>query len=497
MDATRLRDYISELWTYEGAVGPIVSALEEYIRIPNLSPAFEPEWADSGFTDQAVDLLVASVEKIKARAAQQGVPVDGIATSVISGRGNPEPGPDGRRRTPLIRIDVPAFGEPAPEGSVLLYGHMDKQPGLEGRWSEGLGPQKPVIRDGKLYGRGGADDGYAIFSALSAILAVRAQGAPHARATIIVEAAEESGSEDLDFYIRKLQPELGDVGLIVCLDSGAGDYDRLWTTESLRGVFSGILNVGVMRDGMHSGTTSGIVPSPFRILRLLLSRLEDEHSGEITSPNLLADIPDRAREQAALVAKLMGTSVYDKFPFLDGVRPVTDDIPELLLNSTWRPTLVVKGMGGIPANADAGNVMLPDIAAGLSFRLPPTLDSAAAARAVKEMFEKKPPYGSKVEFAVESTGDGFAAPEGAEWFVRAVAEGSREFFGTDPVGMGEGGSIPFMGLLNRLFPKALFLVTGVLGPHSNAHGSDEFLHLPAAQKVTMCVAKLLAAQATA
>ena len=488
MDNAKTQQFVSSAWATDNC---IVKSLEQYITIPNISPSYDPEWATNGLLDQAACCIADSVQKLLGAFAAQGIPTGDIAVRIVGGTDAPLLNERQQRRTPIILVDIPAFGATPPAGTVLLYGHLDKQPGLAEQWSDGLGPHTPVVRDGKLYGRGGADDGYSIFSALTAVMAVRQQNAPHARSVILMESCEESGSTDLEYYVGALKEELGDVTLIVCLDSGCQNYEQLWITDSLRGLVNGSLRIAVSREGVHSGDASGVIPSPFRILRILLSRLEDEDSGELFPPELKVDIPAAVREAAARTAAALGDRIAGQFPFLEGVRPVHDKPLALVLARTWQSQVVVKGMDGFPPRAGSGNVLLPELTASLSFRLPPTLPSRAAGAFIKETLESNPPYNARVEFAIDDTGDGWATPETPAWLDRAVREGSQAFYGREAMSMGEGGSIPFMGLLGRVFPRARFLIAGVLGPQANAHGPDEFLHLGMAEKVTMCVAKVI------
>ena len=380
---------------------------------------------------------------------------------------------------------------PTPTILVLLYGHLDKQPEMTG-WADGLGPWEPVLKDGKLYGRGGADDGYAMFGALSAILALKAQGAAHARCAILIEACEESGSYDLPAYVDHLAARLGSPSLVVCLDSGCANYDQLWLTTSLRGLSGGALTVQVLEEGVHSGDASGVVPSSFRILRGLLSRLEDEATGEIKPSELHAQIPPGRIVEAKAAAAALGDQVYSKFPFVPGMHPVEGDPAELILNRTWRPALSITGLEGAPDIRDAGNVLRPATAAKLSLRLPPTSDAEKAGPLLKTLLEADPPYGAKVTFEVEQPGQGWNAPALAPWLRASIDRASQAAFGRDAALTGEGGSIPFMGMLGTKFPKAQFVITGVLGPHSNAHGPNEFLHIAMGKGVTLAVAQVLA-----
>jgi acetylornithine deacetylase/succinyl-diaminopimelate desuccinylase-like protein len=390
-------------------------------------------------------------------------------------------------RTPLLFIDIPGQSEDC----VLLYGHLDKQPEMTG-WRSDLGPWKPVIEGDKLYGRGGADDGYAAFASLAAVEALQAQKTPHARCVVVIEACEESGSYDLPPYIEALSQRIGVPSLVICLDSGCGNYDRLWSTTSLRGLLSGDLIVELLKEGVHSGDGSGVVASSFRVMRMLLSRLEDERTGEILPPDFHMQVPERRMQQVAETARILGEEVYTKFPLHDGVRPVTQDAAELILNRTWRPALAITGAAGLPALENAGNVLRPMTAVKVSLRIPPTCDAPKAAERLKQLFESDPPYGARVRFELGQSASGWNAPQVSPWLAQSVDSASETFFGSKAAHMGEGGSIPFMDMLGKKFPRAQFLITGVLGPNSNAHGPNEFLHLPTAKKLTCCVAHVLA-----
>ena len=466
LDLDAVRDHVERTWDEE-----IVPQLVDYIAIPAKSPLFDKDWEANGYMEQAVNLIA---DWCRTRD------IAGLELEIVRLPG----------RTPLIYMEVPAFGAADDGDTVLLYGHLDKQPEMEG-WREDLGPWKPVIEDDKLYGRGGADDGYAAFASLTALEALQRFGGRHKRCVIIIEACEESGSVDLPFYIEHLAPRMGEVSLVVCLDSGAGDYERLWSTTSLRGMVAGDLRVDIIHEGVHSGGASGIVPSSFRILRTILDRLEDSGTGRVLIDELHQEIPAQRREQAAVVAEVLGDEVHTAYPFLDGAEPMVEDLTEQVLNLTWRPTLSVTGAGGFPALADAGNVLRPYSALKLSFRLAPTADAKACEAAIREAVERDAPYGAKVRFVAEKGANGWNAPPLAPWLEKATDEASRAFFGKAPAYMGEGGSIPFMGMLGERFPQAQFMITGVLGPASNAHGPNEFLHIPMGKGLTACVAKVI------
>jgi len=467
IDHARARSFIDQVWG-----DTIVPALVDYIAIPNKSPAFDAEWAAHGYMDDAVELAGAwATDHLPKGATYEVVRLPG--------------------RTPLIFIDIPGTAA----GTVVLYGHLDKQPEMSG-WDADLGPWKPVLRDEKLYGRGGADDGYAIFASLTAINALQALGVPHARCVVIIECCEESGSYDLPPYIDRLADRIGHPDLVVCLDSGCGNYDQLWCTTSLRGMVGGELRVDVLREGVHSGNASGIAASSFPVLRKLLDRIEDVDTGRIELAALDAEIPADRAAQAAAAAEVLGDAVSGEFPWHGAMRAMVQDRAELVLNRTWRPTLSVTGAAGLPALGDAGNVLRPYTTAKLSFRLAPTTNSAAAADAIANELTRDPPYGATVRFDGCEHADGWNAPTFAGWVEGALDEASRAWFGPGAMYMGEGGTIPFMGMLGEKFPRAQFVITGVLGPKSNAHGPNEFLHLPCARRLTGCVASVLADHAS-
>lgn len=464
LSVEKTQDFVNK--TFEES---IVSTLCEYISIPNASPMFDKEWATNGYQEKAVDLLVnwAKAQKLE-RFSLEVVKLE--------------------NRTPLIFCEIEGVNT---QETVLLYGHLDKQPPLTESWKKPWGPYTPVIENNKLYGRGGADDGYSIFSAITAIKALQLQGVPHARCVLIIEACEESGSPDLPFYIKHLESRIGSPSLIVCLDSGCGNYEQFWITTSLRGMLAGNLEVRVLNDGVHSGHGSGIVPSSFRIIRHLLSRIENPETGEILIKDLFVDIPVQRLQQTQECAKALGEEIHQEFGWHGNTGPITTDLTQLLLNRTWRPTLSVTGVDGIPALSDAGNVLRTHTSLKLSIRLPPGVHGPKAAQVVKEVLEKDPPYGAKVTFNADKTGSGWESPPLAPWLEASLNKASNSFYNKPANFLGEGGSIPFMGMLGEKFPKAQFVITGVLGPDSNAHGPNEMLDLNMAKNITSCVASIL------
>ena len=463
MDVARIFGSIDKQWHET-----IVERLKLYVRIQAKSPMFDPDWERNGYIDSAANLIADWCRL-------QPIPDMRVEVRRLPGL------------TPIVLVDVP--GELP--GTVLLYGHLDKQPEFTG-WLPGLGPWEPVIRDGRLYGRGAADDGYAAFSSLAAITALKEQRVPLPRCVVLIEASEESGSIHLPAHLKALGDGLGDPSLVVCLDAEAGNYDQVWCTTSLRGNLTGELRVRVLDEGVHSGMGTGIAATPFRIAEQLLTRLENAVTGDILLDELQVAIPADRRAQITHAAKVLGSAIAGKIPFSKGVQPVSNDPVELLINSTWRATLAVTGADGLPPIKSAGNVLLPELALKLSLRLPPTCDPKRASAAVRTALERDPPYGAQVQFTGGAGTGGWNAPPFASWLEESISAASSQVFGKAAVSIGGGGSIPFMGMLGEQFPKAQFFITGVLGPQSNAHGPNEFLHIDYARKLTGCVALVLA-----
>ncbi|MBN9407421.1 MAG: M20/M25/M40 family metallo-hydrolase [Burkholderiales bacterium] len=474
MDAATAQRQINAQWD-----GDIVRQLTDYIAIPAKSLAFDPAWAQHGFIDTVVRNAAAWVEAQK---------VPGLTLEVIRLAG----------RTPVIFFEI-AGTKAGSTQTALMYGHLDKQPEFNG-WRADLGPWTPKLEDGKLYGRGGADDGYAVYAAIAAVQALKSQKLPHPRIVGLIETSEESGSPDLLPYIDALRPRLGDVGLVVCLDSGAGNYDQLWLTTSLRGMAAGTLKVEVLTEGVHSGDASGLVPSSFRILRQVLDRLEDSATGRLLPASFHCQVPAERIAQAQATAQILGDDLFKRFPWVhydcggkdQSVLPMSSDPVDALLARTWLPTLSVTGVEGLPALQDAGNVLRPYTAFKLSLRLPPLVDAAAAVQELKQLLEDNAPYQAKVTFDSQGGATGWNAPDTAPWFAQALDAASLAHFGAPCGYIGQGGTIPLMSQLSEGFPTSQMMVCGVLGPKSNAHGPNEFLHLPYAKRLTAAVAEVIA-----
>lgn len=462
IEPKQLAEHIDMFWEDE-----IIESLSDYIEIPNKSPNFDPDWQANGFMDQAFQHVMAWVK------AQN---IENLTMDL-----HELPG-----RTPTLLLRYP--GEV--DDNVLIYGHLDKQPEFTG-WHEGLGPWQAVRRDDKLYGRGGGDDGYAIYSAIAIIKMLVARQLPHPTITILIEASEESGSPDLPVYMEELSAVIGEPSLVIALDSTCGNYDQLWVTTSLRGMLIGELKVQVLEQGAHSGAAGGIVGSSFRLLRQLLSRVEDEHTGAILPSFLNEQVPDIRRREASAAGAVLSEDFNTMYTYAGSSGPVSDDPTELVLNNTWQATLEVTGIDGLPDLNNAGNVLRPYTTAKFALRLPPTTDARVAEQELRKLLTENAPNGVAVSFATGEPAPGWHAPETDARLEAALQKASNDYFGAPSINMGCGGSIPFMEFLANKLPNSQFVVTGVLGPHSNAHGPNEFLHIPTAKKITACMTSVI------
>ena len=475
LDTALALERVSSAWDED-----ILKQLTDYIRIPAKSPGFAPDWEQQGHLETVLRNAAQWVEAQK---------VSGLSLEIVRLPG----------RTPVLFFEVAATQSQATQ-TVLMYGHLDKQPEFDG-WRSDLGPWSPKYEDGRLYGRGGADDGYAVYASIAAVQELKRQGVPHPRIVGLIETCEESGSADLLPYIDALKTRLGEVALVICLDSGAGNYDQLWLTTSLRGMASGTLKVEILTEGIHSGDASGLVPSSFRIMRQVLDRLEDSATGRLLPARFHCEVPADRLAQARATAAVLGEEVYRRFPWAQHdcggsqvvALPTTTDPVQALIKRTWEPTLSVTGAEGFPALKDAGNVLRPYTAFKLSLRLPPLVDAATAVQELKTLLEDNAPYQARVTWEGASAASGWNAPPITPWFEQALNAASQAQFGAPCGYIGQGGTIPLMNMLSQGFPSAQMMVCGVLGPKSNAHGPNEFLHVPYAKRLTAAVAQVVAA----
>lgn len=466
MDSAKLKSAVSKIWDESG-----IPALSKFVEIPCKSPPFNPDWQTNGTFDKAINLFIDW-------ATSQGIP--GVKGEAIRLEG----------RTPLLFIEVPG----TIDKTILFYGHMDKMPESEG-WDEGLGPWKPVLKNDRLYGRGAADDGYAALAPIIAIKALREQNLPYAKCVIVMEGTEECGSPDFPPYLDIIQKRIGCPDIVFALDAGGETYSQIWTVSSLRGLINGTLKIDILKTGVHSGNGSGVAASTFRIARQLLSRIEDEVSGKMLLPEFWVDIPPERIEQARAVANVIGKNLYEKIPFVESAKPVTDDVHQLLLNQTWRPFMEIIGAEGLPQIKQAGNVLRASTSLQVSIRIPPMLDPNKLAAKLKETLEKDPPYGAKVEYTLAQAAPGWNAPSLAPWLEQVLEKGSKDYFGDSVIFSGMGGAIGVINKMNTVFPEAQFIVTGVLCPGTNEHVANESLCIKSVKSITCVVAEILAKHA--
>lgn len=441
----------------------VLPGLCDFVRIDNLSPFFDKEWNTNGKLEKAATFLLDWVNK-------QGV--IGLKGEIIKDSD----------KTPLIFIEIEARGS---NKNYLLYGHFDKQPHFSG-WAEGLGPTTPVIKDGFLYGRGAADDGYAIFSSIIGIKAIQEQGQAHGRIVIIIEGSEESGSTDLIHYLNQQRDRIGEPDLLVCLDSGALDYDTLWVTNSLRGAVIVDVTCEVLAEGIHSGVGTGLAPDSFMILRNILDRVENSSNGQV-HPFFNVEIPNQIVNDAQKLAELKSDHILEHVKFLDGVKAMSQSYTELILNNTWRPTLCITG-ADLPPNETAGNVLRPKTTLRLSMRIPPSLDPEIASDRLTQLITENPPYNAKITVVKRTPGWGWNNKELSAKLHESLNTSSLKLWGKEYFSFGEGGSIPFTKKLADSFPSCEIIVIGVLGPNSNAHSCNEALHIDYCKKITSTLA---------
>lgn len=463
VDLDQISEFVEKWWDKS-----VLPSLCEFVEIPALSPSFDSDWEANGYLDAAINTFIAWIRSL---------PLNGLSLSVHRLK----------NRSPLLLVKI----DGDTDGEVLFYSHLDKQPEASG-WSEGKGPWKPVIEDGWLFGRGSVDDGYGGYAGVLSILALQDQGVSHPTCRFLIETGEESGSPDLSFYLDELESVLGVPELVIVLDTGGIDYDRLWVTESLRGIVAGTLSVKVSSVGVHSGHGSGIMPSSFRLARQLLSRIEDENTGEIKPEWLHIDITDKMRKQAFKIID-MDAKAVDDFPLLEGVEKQVNDPLDIFLTMNLSPSLSIIGADGIPSIQDAGNVLRTNTDLKISIRTPPGINAEEVAIKVQKLLEENPPNGAHISAEMTEVADGFLSPDLPDELAEILDIAGEKFYGNKPMSLFIGGTIPVMAMLQSRYPDSKFIITGAGGPGGNAHGPDEKLHIGTAKKVTMCMAAAVSA----
>jgi acetylornithine deacetylase/succinyl-diaminopimelate desuccinylase-like protein len=437
----------------------------EYGTIPNVSPAYAPTWHEDGHMKLAALLLI---EWVRERE------IPGAHIELVEQAG----------RTPFIYIDIPG----TKEGTVVLCGHHDKQPGMEG-WREGLGPWTPIREGDLIYGRGIADDGYSIFAAIGAVI----QAEVHPRVVILIEGSEESASRDFRAYLDLLKDKIGTADVVVGLDADGRDPQYLWLSSSYRGLVNGYLTVETLPRQFHSGIGTGVIPSCMRILRILLDRIEDPKTGLVVNQILNPEPSDEVKKGCDALAALFGDAYLDAYGLPQNLSPVTASIREMIELNQWRAGLEVTGLTGLSPHDRAANAMAPKLTVKLSLRLPPNVDSDAATQELKRVLETNPPYGAKVTYELLDSDDGWCSRPFSRKTNAALSVSTKEAYGTEPIRNGDPAGIPFVGMLAKEFPSADVLITGVLNPRSNIHAPNEEFHIPTAKKLTEWLARFLTA----
>ena len=461
VDFDRLSNFIDKQWD-ESAL----PSLCDFIEIPALSPSFDPDWEENGYLDAAIDNFIFWVKSL---------PLEKVTISVHRLK----------NRSPVLLITIGGTAD----SEVLFYSHLDKQPEATG-WSKGKGPWKPVIEDDWLFGRGSVDDGYGSYAGILSVLGLQEQGIPHPTCRFLIETGEESGSPDLELYLDELKVHLGIPDLVIILDTGGMDYDRLWITQSLRGIVAGTLSVKVSSVGVHSGHGSGVMPSSFRLARQLLSRIEDEETGEILPKWLHTEVSDEMKETCAHIVNMKGDELKN-FPLLEGVKKQVEDPLDIFIAMNLKPSLSVIGAAGIPPIESAGNVLRTNTDLKISIRTPPGIDATLVSEKVQELLESNSPNGAHVTAEMTEVANGFLSPKLPDSVSSDLEEACKKFYGNPFMDLYIGGTIPVMAMLQARYADSKFIITGAGGPGGNAHGPDEKLHIPTAKKVTKCMSSVV------
>ena len=467
MDAKAIQRYVNDFFPNK-----VLPTFMNYVRIPNTTPSSDPNWKQTGNLLKAAELIVTWIKSLNLKDAKVYLLQDGD-------------------HTPFIFTDIAATRK-NDDRTILFYSHFDKMPATTG-WDEGKGATKPVIENGRLYGRGTADDGYASFSVFTAVKCCQDHGVPLPRICITIEGCEESGEEDLRYYFLKLKPIFGNVALFVCMDAGCEDYKRLWVTTTLRGTVQAKVTVNTLSLDLNANLTSGVVPDNYLIMRTIIDALQNE-KGEILVPelNLPEDlIPPERVEQCKKVAEIKGEQYKKDVPLYEETEALQSDIYQLVLNKCWRPCLTVIGADGIPKFEDSGNVMKPNLSFQISFRLPPHVDCEKAKEAIDKKIKESIPFNANVQVDIPFCSNGWDLNTFSKRIENTLNNGSKSFFGNELCYRGEGGSIPFVEFFQEHFPKADLANLGIAGMDCNEHGPNESLDLDACKKFIMTLAYLM------
>ena len=468
MDKKSFEKYIEKMFTYN-----LLPTLIDFIRIPNLSPAYDYNWNTNGLLLKAANLIISYAKSLDIKNAN---------INLIQDKG----------RTPLIFIDISAT-RINDTRTVLLYAHFDKQPYGEG-WDEDKFPTNPVIINGRLYGRGSADDGYASFSILTAIKACQDHNCPLPRICLIFEGAEESTDEDLTYYFDKLLPVIGNnVIAFIPLDSGGPSYDRLWINNSLRGIVKFDINIQSLDLDCNFGPeASGRVAENLFLLRKVLDGVMDSTTGEILIDELFVkEIPKSIEEEMDKEIEIVGDTFFDTIPLYDGVKPLKTDVKEAIINYRWKPSCSILGIDNCPKIEENGFGVSKSIKVRVGIRLPPGVDYKVAIEALKKTISQNIYFGAKIELVYASGSNGWHLSNFSSRTKNIFNKASLEYFGNEIVLRGGGGSIPFISYFQTKYPNADVICTGISGSDSNEHGPNENLNIEACKKMILILCYFL------
>ena len=465
MDTELLKKYVDKQFTLN-----ILPNLMNFIRIPNLSPLFDPNWKTNGYLFKAANLIVSYAKSLNIKNAE---------INLLQDSGH----------TPMVFIEIPASRK-NDNRTVIFYGHYDKQPYGTG-WDKDKSPTNPVIVDGRLYGRGSADDGYASFSILTAIKTCQEFNCLMPRICCLFEGAEESTDADLKYYFDKLIPILGDnVVAFIPLDSGCPDYDRLWMANSLRGIVDIDVNIQTLDQESHYGPeASGIIAENLFLMRKIYDGLVDSTNGEFKLEEFkIAEdkIPAIVMEQMQKEIEIVGDNFIKNIPLYEGVSPLKTDVKELMINNRWKPSCFILGIDNCPKTEDRGFGVSSGINVRMSIRIPPTVDKNKAIEALKKALSDNIYFGAQVKLGYLDYGEGVLLANMSNKVKNILNKASLEFFGNESVFTGVGGSIPFIGYFQSKYPNTDIICTGIVGSDSHEHGPNENLNIEACKKM-VCV----------
>ena len=438
--------------------------LMNFIRIPNTSPEFDPDWDKNNLLLKASKLIITFIKTLQLKNTEITLLKD-------------------ENHTPFILTETKSSKEKE-KNTILFYAHIDKQPNCEG-WDKGKSATNPIIENGRLYGRGSIDDGYAIYSILTAIKYCQDNNLFTNRIICIFECSEESSSDDLNYYFDKLIPFFGnDISLFCCVDLTCLDYKKMWIVNCIRGVMDFDVKIYTLNNDIYSNFTKGVFPDNFMIFRKLCDLLRNE-KGEFLIPELIISedkIPKDRKKELEEASKEIGIDFIKVLPLYNNTKPMKDDIYKLLLNNIWKVSMIIKGIDGIPDKKYEGNILSKGLKARIQMRIPPLLNGKKAFEAIKKKFIENTPFNSKVEVEMIGIDDGWNDKNFSERSKNVFNYVSKIGFGNDVGFKFDGGSVPFIQYFENKYPKSQIANLGIRGYECNEHGPNESIDLDACKK---------------